>query len=110
MLKTTTGEDTVSERKPQKTLNLLNIHGRILTEGSPVMLDIKQRSGKTNEVSSKTKNSNCVTSKEFLFGKIKGMENIKIYQTTLTMPEVIKSTVALFFSDNDKEYKRLSQQ
>jgi hypothetical protein len=38
------------------------------------------------------------------------MEHIKIYQTTLTMSEVIKSTVALFFLNNDIEHKRLPQQ
>jgi len=51
----------------------------------------------------------CKKNKELLFGKIKGMEHIKIYQSTLTMSEVIKSTVALFFLDNDNKYECLSQ-
>ena len=37
------------------------------------------------------------------------MERIKVYQSTLTMSEVIKPTFALFLLDNDNKYKRLSQ-
>jgi hypothetical protein len=60
-------------------------------------------------VGGKIKNVKCVTSKELLFGKIKEMERIKIYHSTLTMSEVIKSTVTLFLLDNDNTYIRLSQ-
>lgn len=34
------------------------------------------------------------------------MELIKIYQSTLTMSKVIKSTVALFLVANDNKYER----
>jgi len=41
-----------------------------------------------------------------LFGKIKVIERIKIYQSTLTMSDVIKSRVVLFLLDNDNKYER----